>query len=204
MPIGSLFFLAVLLSAFSSPCAAQAAPAQLPQEVSTGEYQVSAGDSDAGVERARSTPVTDLTHATSPHAGNEKRAELEAVDLRLRALRQERPGVGGPIALMVVGGTATVACAYFAFYAWFVSEVTYVLLGSSDRTGLIALSAGTLAGIGMLAGGAVWLGRHVHQRRTYAPELSRLRQQRRRLLEDLQLGPSASSHQFGMALSARF
>ncbi len=212
LPLAFLLLLCVV------PCAAQevAAPALA---------QAERPEESAAPEAAPATPVAPVAKAeavvpvappkatqapvrwTAPR--NEgARLELEAVDARIRELRLEMPRLGGPITMLAVGGAAAFISAYAAFVVWFVEETDSYYNDydhrQEDRPVLIGLGAATLVGLGVLAGGGVWLKRRLDERREYKPELDSLRYRRKQLLRDVRLGANVHGQHYGLSLSAKF
>jgi hypothetical protein len=144
-------------------------------------------------------------------------AELQAVNLRIAALKQERGqyGIGGPIAMTAAGFGIALIFGSVSLVEWAVAEdIQHGDCGyyvdrdydydsacdvnddgridgdDEDKARMLSRTFGALTGIagGVGIWGAVLLGKRLSERRIYAPELKALSTRRKQLLQQLKYG----------------
>jgi len=150
--------------------------------------------------------------------GYAPRDELVAVETRLAELRLQRPGLGGPIALIAAGGGVAFFGAYVAMVAWLVDETDDGVVCSSYRgdgdyhceraehnrglaRGMALLS---LTGLGTAIGGLVWMSNRLKARRALKPEIDALKARRNYLLRGVRYGLNVEPGRYGLSVGAAF
>jgi hypothetical protein len=119
-----------------------------------------------------------LFAATTPELSPD---ELDARIDEVTAERAEQ-SLGGPIALMAVGGGALLIGGYILFLGLLIDSSCHEGYETCDSDGLtLPGTVGVVAGGGMLLGGGLWLGDRVGKRRELGVELKRLQRQRERM-----------------------
>lgn len=99
--------------------------------------------------------------------GDPEIRNLSTVELRER---REDVGIGGPIALLSVGGALFLTSLPF-FFAAIACETSSPYCGADGL--LVVSGAINLGGAGMAIGGGVWLGSRLGERKAYDRELRR-------------------------------
>lgn len=101
---------------------------------------------------------------------------LAEIDAQLEELRASRPGLGGPIALLVSGAVAVIVAVVFVEFA-----LLAALVGAVNPYFYVALIAG-IAGAALLVTGGILLGAVLRERKAISRDLRDLEARRKALL----------------------